>query len=141
MTKLDAGTAAKAGYYLNATSWEIHPVPADGELLPGEAGQKWLRIPVLAALVLAPLLGLTFLMFLPFIGFYLTAQRCVQPLLRVARQEAMELTATMSPEWQPGVSHLTGQGEQEKAAGDGEKANPELDALACEIEAKRGEKR
>ncbi len=91
MTRFGAGERAKAGYYFSPRSWEVHPVPADGERLPGEAGQAWFQIPTVAALVLTPLLGLTFLMFLPFIGFYLTIEAALRPLIRVFRREATEL--------------------------------------------------
>ncbi len=144
MTKLDAGSQAKAGYYFNPRSWEVHPVPADGERLPGEAGQHWIAIPTVAALVLTPLLGLTFLMFLPFIGFYLTIEAALRPLLRVFQHEAAELVATMSPGWQPGESHLTGkrpeQEEAKKVEGQGPPSD-DLEKLAREIEARRQEKK
>jgi hypothetical protein len=138
MTRFSAGERAKAGYYFSAKSWEVHPVPADGERLPGEAGQHWYAIPTAAALILTPLLGLTFLMFLPFIGFYLTIEAALRPLLRVFRREASELAATMSPGWQPGEAHLTGK-PSGKAKGAGEEGTPEedLEKLAREIESKR----
>jgi HAMP domain-containing protein len=142
MTKLNAGSAAKAGYYFNLKSWEVHPVPADGERLPGEAGQAWIAIPTVAALVLTPILGLTFLMFLPFIGFYLTIEAALQPVLRVFKHEATELAATMSPGWQPGEAHLTGK--REGAGKAVESQGPpatELEKLAAEIEARRQEKK
>ena len=138
MTKLNAGSAAKAGYYFNLKSWEVHPVPADGERLPGEAGQEWIAIPTVAALVLTPVLGLTFLMFLPFIGFYLTIQAACRPLARVFRREAAELAATMSPGWQPGEAHLTGKPGEE---GPEAKAADEIEKLAREVEARRGERK
>jgi len=142
MTKLNAGSAAKAGYYFNLKSWEVHPVPADGERLPGEAGQEWIAIPMLAALVLTPILGLTFLMFLPFIGFYLTIEAALQPLLRVFKHEASELAATMSPGWQPGEAHLTGKREEgSKAVESQGPPTSELENLAREVEARRQAKK
>ncbi len=143
MTKLSAGSVAKAGYYFNLKSWEVHPVPADGERLPGEAGQQWIAVPTVAALVLTPILGLTFLMFLPFIGFYLTLEAAVQPVLRIFRHEAVELAATMSPGWQPGEAHLTGKREEENklVEGQGPPAEGELEKLAREIESRRQEKK
>jgi hypothetical protein len=142
MTKLNAGSAAKTGYYFNLESWEVHPIPADGERLPGEAGQQWIAIPTVAALVLTPILGLTFLMFLPFIGFYLTIEAALQPLVRVFKHEATELAATMSPGWQPGAAHLTGKRSEEAKSveGQGPPAD-EMEKLGREIEARRQEKK
>ena len=143
MTTISAGSQAKAGYYFNIRSWDVHPVAADGERLPGEAGQSWVAIPTAAALMLAPLLGLAFLMFLPFIGFYLTIEAAVQPVLRIFRHEAGELAATMSPGWQPGEAHLTGKREEETkiVEGQGPPAEGEIEKLAREVEARRQEKK
>ena len=142
MTRLSAGERAKAGYYFSPRSWEVHPVPADGERLPGEAGQAWFPISTAAALVLTPVLGLTFLMFLPFIGFYLTIEAALRPLTRVLRREATELAATMSPGWQPGEAHLTGKpGAGETEAGAQGTPADELEKLAREIEEKRQERK
>ena len=44
-------------------------VPKQGGILPGDAADKYLRVPVLALLVLAPMMGAVYAMFLPFIGF------------------------------------------------------------------------
>jgi hypothetical protein len=141
MTRIEAGNAAKAGYYFNVKTFEIHPVPADGERLPGKVGEAWVQIPVAAAVVLAPLMGLTFLMFVPFIGIYLTAERAVRPLVTRARKEALDLATTMSPGWQPGEAHLTGKRAEEKKVEGEAKPAAELDELAKEIEAKRAEKK
>jgi hypothetical protein len=142
MTKHSAGSQAKAGYYFNAASWDVHPVAADGERLPGETGQSWIAIPTVAALFLAPVLGLAFLMFLPFIGFYLSVEAALQPVLRIFKHEASELAATMSPGWQPGEAHLTGKREEghQPVESQGPPADG-LDALAREIEAKRQERK
>jgi hypothetical protein len=143
MTRREAGSAAQAGYWFNLASWEVHPVPADGERLPGEAGQQWIAIPTVAAVMLAPILGLTFLMFLPLIGFYLTIEAALRPLLRVVRHQAEELAVTMSPGWQPGEAHLTGKRSVEERPLEGQASPPaaheedELERLAREIESKR----
>jgi hypothetical protein len=142
MKRLSAGSEAKAGYYFNTRTWDIHPVPADGGRLPGQAGQGWIGIPTLAALLLTPLLGLAFVMFLPFIGIYLTLEAAVKPVVRAFRHEAKELAATMSPGWQPGEAHLTGKRheEGEVVEGQGPPRN-EMEKLAREIEEKRQERK
>jgi hypothetical protein len=57
-----------AGYYLNVRRWAVEPVARDGDRLPLEEGE-WRRIPMVAALLLVPILGVTFLMFMPVAGF------------------------------------------------------------------------
>jgi len=67
------GSAVPGGYYLNAVRWAIEPVAHDGDRLPAGPGE-WRRIPMVAALVLVPILGVTFLMFMPAAGFIVLGQ-------------------------------------------------------------------
>ena len=108
MTNLSAGTKASPGYYFNTRTWTLHPVSVEGETLPGASNEKYLRIPLLVAGLVAPLMGAAFLMFLPFIGFYLALHAAFRPVARLFRHSATEIAATMSPGWAPGEAHLTG---------------------------------
>ena len=144
MTKLGAGEKATRGYWFNAKTWTLHPVRAEGETLPGAAGEKYLRIPLVVAFVVAPLMGAAFLMFLPFIGFYLAFQAALRPVAKLFHHSATEFAATMSPGWAPGEAHLTGK----RAAGEGveEKgpttpASEELAKIEREVEARRNARR
>lgn len=139
MTKtFKSGSAVKSGYYFNASGWALEPVARDGERLPDGKGE-WMPIPTVAALLLTPILGATFLMFLPLVGFFLAFQAIAAPIVHMLRGSAKDLAATMSPGWIPGEAHLTGKrpgsaGVEEKGpiAEDGQ-----LDALEKEIEEKR----
>jgi hypothetical protein len=134
----ESGSAVRSGYYFNTAQWHIEPIASDGAKLPGGPG-GWIRIPTIAALLLVPILGATFLMFLPLIGFVVTLQKITSPLVGAFRTSAADLAVTMSPGWQPGEAHFTGRrlenaGVEEKgpiAGGDA------LDALAREIERRR----
>jgi hypothetical protein len=130
MTKLTAGMYASNGYWFSTRSWTLHPVAKDGEKLPGEAGEKWVRIPLLLAFVVAPLMGAAFLVFLPFIGFYLALSALVRPVTKLFRRSADELAATVSPGWAVGEAHLTGK----RNEGEGvEEKGPTAAASADEI--------
>jgi hypothetical protein len=138
MTTFEGGTAVKNGYYLNLSRWAIEPVAKDGERLPQGKGE-WIAIPTVAAIVLAPILGATFLMFLPVIGFVLSLQALAAPVTRMFRSSAADLAATVSPGWQPGEAHFTGKSPEE---GRGEVEGPtaqdeRLDELEREIERRR----
>ncbi|MFL5271445.1 MAG: hypothetical protein ACJ79E_05235 [Anaeromyxobacteraceae bacterium] len=144
MTKLSAGAKASRGYWFNAKTWTLHPVSTDGETLPGAAGEKYLRIPLLLAFVVAPLMGAAFLMFLPFIGFYLAFQAALRPVAKLFRHTATEMAATMSPGWAPGEAHLTGkraEGEGVEEKGPTAAATDELAKVEREIAARRGEQK
>jgi hypothetical protein len=142
MTKLSAGTPVKSGYYFSLKTWTIHPMETDGEQLPGATGEQWIPMSLPFAVAAAPLLGAGFLMFLPAIGFYVTAKALARPVLRVFRKSTDELAATMSPGLVPGEAYLTGKRADEAApeakAASGEER--ELDALQGEIDAKRGKR-
>ncbi len=133
-----SGSAVPSGYYLDASRGHLEPVANDGDRLPAGKG-TWLRIPTAAALLLVPVLGATFLVFLPLIGFVLLAHAAAQPLVRIFRAQAQQLAATVTPGWQPGEAHFTGKrlenaGVEEKGPSTSGDA---LDALAAEIERRR----
>ena len=136
MTSYTSGAAVPSGYYLNPSRWAIEPVEKDGMRLPAGDG-RWLRIPTIAALLLTPILGATFLMFLPLIGFALALRALANPVVRLFTGSAERLAATVSPGWAPGVAHFTG---KEGDAAEGEKGaapDAKLDALEKEIADKR----
>ena len=137
MTKLNAGTPVKRGYYFSMKNWSVNPVEKDGTVLAGEKGEQFIPVPLVVAVMLAPVLGAAFLMFMPFIGFYLTAQTALRPVARMFKKSTTEIAASMSPGLQPGTAHLTGRPGEKKAEGAEAK---ELTALEKEIAAKRAEK-
>ncbi len=138
MTTYQSGAAVQSGYYFNPVRWHVEPVANDGGKLPETAG-NWIKVPTIAALLLVPILGATFLMFLPLIGFIMLFRALGASFLRVFRTSASDLAATMSPGWQPGEAHFTGKRPENTAV---EEKGPTghgaaLDALAEEIERKR----
>jgi hypothetical protein len=137
-TKFKSGSAVKSGYYLNAIRWHVEPIAKDGDRLPEGKGE-WMKVSTPVALALVPILGATFLMFMPMIGFALFLQAMASPILKVFNRSAADLAATVSPGWQPGEAHFTGKspenvGVEEK----GPTTNDaRLDALEREISEKR----
>jgi hypothetical protein len=61
--KYSGGTFAPCGTYVNTKSWEFQSVPREGDRLEGEG--TYYRVPLLAVMVLGPLAGLAFILFLP----------------------------------------------------------------------------
>jgi hypothetical protein len=137
-TTYESGSAVLNGYYLNASAWSVTPVAHDGDRLPSGHG-RWMRIPTAAALALVPILGATFLVFLPLIGFAVTLHALASLVVNAIHGSATELAATVNPGWVPGEAHFTG-----KAAGNAgvEEKGPisscdALEALAVEIARRR----
>ena len=138
MTTYQSGAAVQSGYYFNPVRWHVEPIANDGGKLPDVPG-SWMKVPTIAALLLVPILGATFLMFLPLIGFIMLFRALGASVLRVFRASASDLAATMSPGWQPGEAHFTGKRpENAEVEEKGPTASGDaLDALAEEIERKR----
>jgi hypothetical protein len=142
MTTIVAGTRVQRGHYLSAWSWSLHPVARDGEVLPGRSGERYVRVPLVAALALAPLLGALFLVFLPLIGFVLVGQAAARPLGRFLAALATRLAATVEPGWEPGHAHLTGKRASEQLrAGRAVSVEDPLDELESEIAVLRAARR
>jgi hypothetical protein len=138
MSTFESGAAVKSGYYLNAKRWHVEPIANDGDKLPAAEG-SWVRVNTVVALALVPVLGATFLMSLPVIGFAVFGRAIVGKALAVFSRGAGELASTVSPGWAAGEAHLGGKPGEEKAAEP--KASKELDALGEEIAARKGEKK
>lgn len=114
MAQRIGGTAAKSGFYWNLGKWEMTLVPKQGGILPGNATDKYLSIPVIALLFLAPMMGAAYAMFLPFIGFAMLFSFLGKKALAAVGVGASSVGATMTQDWRPGESHLTGRPRDEK---------------------------
>jgi hypothetical protein len=70
----NGGSKVPAGFYFNKANWEIVTVSGKkGGLLPGDAKTDYVKVPAVAMLAAAPVLGAAFVIFLPVIGFALLA--------------------------------------------------------------------
>ncbi len=137
MRTIEAGMRVKRGHYLNLRTWAIQPVAIAGTPLAGRSSDRFIAIPILAAFVLAPFLGALFLMFLPVIGFWLTAVAASRPFMRLVNRIATAFAATMEPGWEPGLTHLTGKRAATVPAEPEAIEEDPLDVLEREITARR----
>ena len=88
-------------------------------------------------LLTMPVLGGLMVVFLPFIGLFLTAKTVVGGVTGLFHRSAKDLAATITPGWAPGAAYMTGKATDEKAA-EGEKVeDAKLEELAKEVEEKR----
>ena len=139
MARHIGGSPAQSGYYWNLRNWSITPIPRPGGFLPGGPRDRFLKVPTLAVLMLMPILGGLFVVFLPVIGFVLLAHALGKKAAALIHGGAQDLASTMTPGWRPGEAHLTGKGTEadkdlphEHGAGD-----QALEALRKEIAEKR----
>ena len=67
------GNKVDGGYYLNPKTWSLVAVNGAKGVLPGKTNDRYVKVPAIAMLAAAPLLGATLVIFLPFVGLALFA--------------------------------------------------------------------
>jgi hypothetical protein len=99
-----SGETVPHGAYWNISSGElVHQDGASG-VLDGDS-MSYLKVHPIALLLLGPIFGLAFVMFLPVIGFIMVASAIVSKLVTfVGRQLALEAGFR----WQPTMAYFTG---------------------------------
>ena len=137
MKTISGGSAVPGGYYLSKSNWEIFPIEKDGQKLPGAPSEHYVKLSTALALLVMPVLGGLMVVFLPFIGLYLTVQAALRPVVGMFQRSAQDLAATVTPGWQPGAAHFTGKRSEEKAAEEAPAQEAKLEELAKEIDSKR----
>lgn len=141
MARYESGMQVGGGYYWNASNWEVEVVPSEGGKLKGGATARYVKVPFPALFVIVPLLGATFLMFLPFIGFGLFAYAVAKKLASLVTKSATELASTVQPGgFATGSAYFTGKPEEKKDGAEAPKS-AELEKLEREIAERKGEQR
>jgi hypothetical protein len=113
---MTAGTLVRGGFYFNRDKLDLVTVSGKEGLLPGAEGQRFLRVPVLAVVLLAPVLGGLFVMFMPFIGFALVFQHLGRLMLAGVKRTGRALASVVAPTWRPGEAYFAGkEGENTQA--------------------------
>jgi len=81
MTTFRGGDTVKAGFYWNRARLGAEVVPAEGGMLPGPDATVYTRIAWPVLLVVAPIMGGAFAMFLPFLGLGMLAKHAFTALI------------------------------------------------------------
>jgi hypothetical protein len=112
------GTKVNYGFYWSAKAWDMAMVPAEGGLLPGGTDRAYTRIPTFLFLLMAPIMGALYVVFLPFAGFALVFGHALRALKTLALDAAMHVAVAVSPRWAPGEAYLANRkrAKAEKAA-------------------------
>jgi len=98
--------AVEPGLYLNAKTFRLTTVDTRRPL-PGTDDETYRRIPMALMLAAAPLLGLAFVMFLPFIGFVAVAYLLGHKAVQAAGVAATEAARIVRPSWAPSLAFLS----------------------------------
>ena len=122
---LTAGTMVKGGFYFNRDKLDLITVGGKEGQLPGADGQRYLRVPVLAVILLAPVLGGLFVMFMPFIGFALVFQHLGRLMVSGVKRATRGLLFVVTPTWRPGEAYFAGKEGEKKQAKEAAQADTE----------------
>ncbi len=107
MRQHEGGDKVPGGFYWKQNNWEIEVVKGDEGTLPGNADTTYVRIPTVAMLLGAPVMGGLFVIFLPFLGFAMLANHLGKKAFSGMKQAADEIGAAVGPAWQPGEARFT----------------------------------
>jgi hypothetical protein len=136
MARHNGGDTVKAGFYVNLDAWTVTTLSGEGGALPGAPAERYLRVAAPLLIVLAPLMGALYAMFLPFIGIAMVLQYVGGLVVDTVRDTAHAVLAATMPAWRPGVAHLSGDDAKKAEAAEAEAKEPgdTLDAIEKEIE-------
>ncbi len=93
MTRYYGGEEVRSGFYWNPGRWEIVPVGKKGAVLPGTKEIRYLKIPTLLLMVMGPVLGGLYMIFLPLIGFAMLFSVAAMKVVALCREAMASLLA------------------------------------------------
>lgn len=121
-------------YYSPRTHEHMNIVDEERVVLPGGADTVYYRLPRAALLLLAPILGFLFVVFLPVIGIVMTVQVLAEAVGRKASELLGKLAPVAAPPELLGQAALTKKEEHEEPEAE---ADGDEKALADEVAARR----
>ena len=105
------GHTVKAGTYWNMENGSRVQMDQEG-VLPGSGTTRYIKAPVAVMLMAAPVIGLLFAVFLPFIGIAMTLSLIGRKLVNVTTEAA---AGSMSFGWRPIEAYLAGRKNRKEA--------------------------
>lgn len=95
---------ADPGLYVDLMGRRLHRLDEPGSL-PGSP-DSWKKVPAALQLAAAPLVGLAFVIFLPWVGFVLLFGVMLEAAGRVLAPVGSAIVRVMRPTWQPALAFL-----------------------------------
>ncbi len=143
LTKVGGGETVKGGCYWSLKDGEFVSVPKEGGKLEGGAERKYIKVPLPLVLIVGPILGLAFAIFLPLSGILVLVPFLVGKLRSAASSGKVSAAHMASLQMQPGTSYLGPSGNPASSDQDEEspdhpgEENGKLEELAAEIAERR----
>lgn len=146
MKRYSGDQLVKKGIYLSLKRRDLVTLEAES-VLPGGSEEQYVRIPPVAMIVLGPIMGLMYVIFLPFISFAMVLGLMARKALQGLRLVEGSLVREATLHWIPGVAYLIWRRPSEKGKGQrceerlAEEKKPEAPDLLGELEKEIARKR
>jgi hypothetical protein len=133
MTTYSGNSKVQSGYYFSASTLGVEVIGEGGGTLPGPASLRYFSVPFPLLFAIIPVVGLAFLMFLPFIGFALLGVAMAKGVTSRIHERAGAFAATVAPPHATGAAYLGGREGEKK----NEAVTPEIEKLEKEVAEQR----
>jgi hypothetical protein len=133
MTSYNGNSKVQGGYYFSTQTLGVEVISEEGGTLPGPVTARYYSVPFPLLFAILPVVGLAFLMFLPFIGFALLGWAAIERVTGHVSKGADALAATVAPTQAVGAAYLGGREGKER----NEEVSPEIERLEKEVAEKR----
>jgi len=98
MARYHGNETVKPGFYWNPAKWEITTIEKKGTKLPGDEELNYHHIPLPLVILLGPIMGAAYVIFLPLIGFGLFFGFLGKKALAHVNRAAARITVTAKQE-------------------------------------------
>ncbi|MBI1958758.1 MAG: hypothetical protein HYU42_01785 [Candidatus Rokubacteria bacterium] len=106
MKRYTGSEMVEPGLYFNPRQLSFKSVDEEGPL-PGSTDEVYRRVPILVLLVVGPILGLAYAVFLPFIGFAIVTWLLGVKAGQLAGGAARGAVRVLRPGWEPSMAFLS----------------------------------
>lgn len=106
MFRHSGGETVRQGFYWSGGKWAVTLIERQGGTLPGETTERYAKVPVFAMLLVAPIMGALYVLFLPCIGVAMVLDYVARRAARAIKAGAVALLASVAPQWRPGEAYL-----------------------------------
>jgi hypothetical protein len=133
MERYKGNQAVGPGVYFNRQEIAFKSLGHEG-VLPGTVEDEYIRVPTLALLVVGPVVGGAFVVFLPVIGIAMLLWHLTGKAIEVAMDMAEASVRVLQPAWQPGLAFLSRRKRGKRAKRASKKKDTWAEEAAKELE-------
>lgn len=135
MKTYQGGEKVKSGFYFSFREKDLQDIPDQG-VLPGNHEDHYVKVPGLFVILGGPIIGLLYIMFLPFIAFAMVLSVAAKAFWAGTRSVALQLEHVATANWRPGFAffawwkHSTKKETLTETGDSNESDTPPVDALS-----------